>query len=136
MPAFGTELRDAIRRALAEFDALATAYVRTAGPDSKDALACLQQVAYCRAELGEASAALHQFRQVLTRVRAADSDVTTTALDLRRSIGTLLLSEGQREEAKAELEALHQDLLVVYGPDHDETIEVAEILMRLNLADR
>lgn len=122
------------RRALPEFDALASIYARTAGPGSPDALDCLRQAAHCRAELGEAAKALRQFQDVLRRVGAASGDATPTALDLRRNIGMLLLSEGKIAEAVAELEALHEDLLVVYGPEHEETQEIAAILARLRLA--
>jgi hypothetical protein len=97
-------------------------------------LDCLRQAAYCRAELGQATAALRQFRQVLTHVRAASSDATPTALDLRRNIGMLLLSEGNVTEAVAELQPLYEDLCLVYGPRHEETQEVADALARLRLA--
>jgi hypothetical protein len=122
------------RQALPEFDALAAAYTRTAGPTSENALACLRQAAHCRAELGQATTALRQFRQVLTHVRAASGDATPTALDLRRNIGMLLLSEGNVAEAAAELQPLYEDLCVVYGPRHEETQEVADALARLRLA--
>jgi serine/threonine protein kinase len=122
------------RQALPEFDALAAAFARTAGPDSHDALACLRQAAYCRAELGQATAALRQFRHVLNYVRASDGDASSTALDLRRNIGMLLVSEGNVAQATAELEPLYEDLLVIYGPDHEETREVADVLTRLRLA--
>jgi tetratricopeptide (TPR) repeat protein len=122
------------RRALPEFDALTAAYTRTAGPASPDALACIRQAAHCRAELGQATAALRQFQQVLIHVRAAAGDATPTALDLRRNIGMLLLSEGKAAEAAAELQPLYEDLRVVYGPSHEETREVADVLARLRLA--
>nr|WP_275941523.1 serine/threonine-protein kinase [Planosporangium mesophilum] len=122
------------RRALPEFDALAAAYARTAGPASPDALDCLREAAYCRAELGQATAALRQFEQVLAQVRAADGDASPTALDLRRNIGMLLLSEGKASEAVAELQPLYDDLCVVYGPQHEDSQEVADVLARLRLA--
>ncbi|MEW2384047.1 serine/threonine-protein kinase [Micromonospora sp. NPDC047707] len=122
------------RRALPEFDALAAAYARTAGPTSEDALECLRQAAHCRAELGQATTALRQFRQVLTHVRAASGDASPTALDLRRNIGMLLLSEGKAAEAVDELQPLYDDLCVVYGPQHEETREVADVLARLRFA--
>ncbi|MFJ8579417.1 hypothetical protein [Micromonospora sp. NPDC093277] len=121
------------RRALPEFDALAAAYARTAGPTSEDALECLRQAAHSRAELGQATTALRQFRQVLTHVRATSGDASPTALDLRRNIGLLLLSEGKATEASAELQPLYDDLCVVYGPQHEETREVADVLARLRI---
>ncbi|MFD0783053.1 serine/threonine protein kinase, partial [Micromonospora azadirachtae] len=110
------------------------AYARTAGHTSEDALECLRQAAHCRAELGQATTALRQFRQVLTHVRAASGDASPTALDLRRNIGMLLLSEGKAAEAADELQPLHDDLCVVYGPQHEETREVADVLARLRFA--
>ncbi|MCX4388836.1 protein kinase [Micromonospora peucetia] len=119
------------RHALPEFDALYSAFARTEGPTSDDALACLRQAAHCRAELGQATVALRQFRQVLIHVRAAEGDVSSEALELRRNIGMLLLAEGSVEQAVAELVPLHEDLSLVYGPDHEETQEIADVLTRL-----
>ncbi|MFS8478946.1 MAG: protein kinase [Micromonosporaceae bacterium] len=123
------------RRALPEFDALADAYARTAGPTSRDALDCLRQAAHCRAQLGQTTAALRQFQQVLTHVRAESGDASPTALDLRRNIGALLASEGRVPEAIGELDQLYEDLCMVYGADHEETREVAGMLARLRLAE-
>ncbi|WP_328415021.1 hypothetical protein OG470_22030 [Micromonospora sp. NBC_00389] len=95
---------------------------------------CLRQAAHCRAELGQATTALRQFRQVLTHVRAASGDVSPTALDLRFNIGILLVSEDKAAEAADELQPLHDDLCVVYGPEHELTREVADLLARLRLA--
>ncbi|GAB3152811.1 serine/threonine protein kinase PkaE [Micromonospora sonneratiae] len=122
------------RQALPEFDALYSAFARTSGPTGVDALSCLRQAAHCRAELGQATVALRQFRQVLDHVRAAESDVSTEALELRRDIGILLLAEGDLDQAAAELVPLHEDLCLVYGPDHEETQEVADVLLRLRRA--
>jgi hypothetical protein len=98
------------RRALPEFDALADAYTRTAGPASEQTLDCLRQAAHCRAELGHTTTALHQFQQVLTHVRDAHGDASPTALDLRRNIGILLLAEGRTTEGQQVLQPLHNDL--------------------------
>ncbi|MEV4214040.1 serine/threonine-protein kinase [Micromonospora sp. NPDC049662] len=121
------------RQALPEFDALYSAFARTGGPTGDDALACLRQAAHCRAELGQATTALRQFRQVLTHVRASEGDVSSDALELRRNICRLLLSEGNVEQAVAELVPLHEDLCLVNGPDHEETQEIADVLTRLRL---
>ena len=123
------------RRALPEFDALAKAYQRGAGPGSEDALECARQAAYCRAELGETTAALRQFEEVLSHVRAARGDADPMALDLRRSIGLLLLSEGKTGEAVSVLKPLYDDLCVVFGQDHEDAQEVADILARLSLSE-
>lgn len=122
------------RAALPEFDALVAAYSRTAGPTSPEALDCLRQAAHCRAELGQTTTALEQFRQVLRHVGTADGYASPDALDLRRNIGILMLSEGRLTEAVAELQPLLNDLREVYGPDHESTREVADVLARLRLA--
>ncbi|WJD97200.1 serine/threonine-protein kinase [Streptomyces antimycoticus] len=119
------------RRALSEFDALAAVYVRTAGPSSDDALECRRHAAHCRANLGQATAALREFQEVLEIVLDTDTDASDAAIDLRRSIGLLLLSEGRRSEAQGVLDALHEDMCVVFGEDHEETREIADLLARL-----
>lgn len=121
------------RRALPEFDALAETYARIDGPTSDDALLCLRQAAHCRAQLGETTAALRQFRQVLTHVRARSGDASPTALELRRDIGFLLLAESKTTEAAQVLKDLHEDLCLVSGPDRPEAQEVARVLRLLNV---
>jgi tetratricopeptide (TPR) repeat protein len=125
----------AARRALPEFDALAAAYARSGGRDGSEALKCRRQAAHCRAELGRTSEALKQFRDVLDLVIAQDGITSTAALELRRSIGVLLLAEDD-EEAAVILGPLHEDLCHLLGPDHEETREVADLLTRLRLSDR
>ncbi|MEU4477731.1 protein kinase [Micromonospora sp. NPDC023966] len=122
------------RDALPEFDSLAAAFARTEGPNSDDAMACLRQAAHCRAGLGQATTALRQFRQVLAHVRAVEGDASSTALELRRDIGMLLLAERNVEQANEVLLPLYEDLCVVYGPDHEESREIGDILTRLKLA--
>ncbi|MFI1015388.1 serine/threonine-protein kinase [Streptomyces sp. NPDC020965] len=120
------------RRALPEFDALAAVYARTAGPSSNGALECRRHAAHCRANLGMATAALREFQDVLDVVSGTDGDASETALDLRRSIGVLLFSEGRRSEAEGVLDTLHEDMCVLLGEDHEETIEIADLLARLH----
>lgn len=119
------------RRALPEFDALAAVYARTAGPAGDDALECRRHAAHCRANLGQATVALREFREVLEVASDTDGDASETALDLRRSIGVLLFSEGRRTEAEGVLDALHEDMCVLLGEDHEETQEIAGLLARL-----
>ncbi|MFI6285519.1 protein kinase [Streptomyces sp. NPDC051018] len=119
------------QRALPEFDALAAVYARTAGPSSDNALECRRHAAHCRANLGQAPAALREFQEVLETVSDTDGDASETALDLRRSIGILLFSEGRRTEAEGVLDALHEDMCVLHGEEHEETREIAGLLARL-----
>lgn len=124
------------RAALPEFDSLHEAFVRTSGPASSDALDCRREAAHCRAELGETTLAIRQFRQVLDHVRAGEGDVSTDAVELRRNIAMLLVAEGDREQAEAELIPLYEDFVVLYGPDHEETRAVGELLQRLRRTPR
>ncbi|MER6062356.1 hypothetical protein [Streptomyces sp. NPDC001792] len=54
-----------------------------------------------------------------------DSDASDEAIELRRAIGFLELSEGRLVEARRTLEPLHDDMCVVYGPDDEDTAEIA-----------
>lgn len=119
------------RRALPEFDALAAVYARTAGLSSREALECRRSAASCRANLGEAAAALREFQDVLELVSSAEGDASATALDLRRNIGVLLYTEGDRATAEGVLDTLHEDMCVVLGEDDEETREIADLLLRL-----
>jgi HsdM-like protein len=119
------------RQALPEFDTLAAAHSRTRGVASDQALDCTLQAAYCRAELAEATVARQQFEEVLSHVRSQRGDADPVAVEMRRSIGLLLVSEGKTSEAFAVLRPLYQDLSVVYGAENQETREVADLLSRL-----
>ncbi|WP_435650420.1 protein kinase domain-containing protein [Kitasatospora purpeofusca] len=119
------------RRALPEFEALATAYARTEGAASKNALECRRQAAHCRADLGQPTRALHLFREVLEQVRAQEGDVSETAVDLRRNIGILLLEEGRHAEASAVLRPLYDDLCLLHGSEHEDSQELAALIRHL-----
>ncbi|WP_225846861.1 serine/threonine-protein kinase [Streptomyces sp. HPF1205] len=119
------------RRALPEFEALAAVYARTAGPSSRETLECRRSAAGCRANLGETAAALREFQEVLELVISAEGDASVTAIDLRRNIGILLYTEGDRVTAEGVLDALHEDMCVVLGEDDEETREIADLLLRL-----
>lgn len=121
------------RRALPEFDTLVDAFPLTAGPTSEKARSCRVQAAHCRAELGQVTVALKEFEAVLRQVRAVDSDACDEAIELRRAIGFLELSEGRLIEAQRMLEPLHADMCVVYGPNDEDTEEIADALARIRL---
>ncbi|QIP84520.1 serine/threonine protein kinase [Streptomyces sp. Tu 2975] len=132
--AAGRLLNGDFRQALPEFDALADAYARTGGPTSEQARGCRAQAAHCRAELGQVTVALRELQDVLAVVRTVESDASEEAIDLRRSVGLLLLSEGRAADARQMLLPLHEDLLVLYGPDDEDTVEIADALTRIRLA--
>ncbi|MFF4140857.1 hypothetical protein ACFY0A_05575 [Streptomyces sp. NPDC001698] len=62
-----------------------------------------------------------------------DSDASDEAIELRRAIGFLELPEGRLVEARRMLEPLHDDMYVVYSPDDEDTVEIAEALARIRL---
>ncbi|WP_432034563.1 serine/threonine-protein kinase [Streptomyces antibioticus] len=121
------------RAALPEFDALADAYARIAGPTGEQARACRAQAARCRAELGQVTDALAALQGVLNVVRTVDSDVSEEAVELRHNIGMLLLAQGRTAEARQVLEPLHQDMCMVFGPEDEMTAEIAEALAVIRL---
>jgi hypothetical protein len=57
--------------------------------------------------------ALPEFEAVLRQVRCVESDACDEAIELRRAIGFLELSEGRLVEARRMLEPLHYDMRVV-----------------------
>ncbi|MFF2502080.1 protein kinase [Streptomyces sp. NPDC058067] len=116
------------RAALPEFDLLADAYARISGPTSKQALDCRAQAARCRAELGQVTDALESLHDVLGAVRATEGDVSEDAVVLRRDIAMLLLAQGRADEALHLLVPLHDDLTLVFGPDDELSVEIAEAL--------
>ncbi|MEU8196234.1 serine/threonine-protein kinase [Microbispora amethystogenes] len=120
------------RRSLPEFDDLVNVYERSEGPTGKNVIICRHQAAACRAELGDVTLALGQYREVLDLVRDKESDTSETAREIRRSIGALLVVRGDDQEAREVLAALLQDLLLLLGPDDPETQEVQEMLRRLD----
>ncbi|MFD7826473.1 protein kinase [Kitasatospora sp. NPDC059803] len=121
------------RAALPEFEALAAAFGRTAGTASTAARECRAQAARCRAELGQVTEALHELQDVLATVRALDGDVSEEAIDLRHGIAVLLLAQGKVTEALQLLKPLQEDLIMVYGPEDELALEVAETLARIRL---
>lgn len=120
------------RESLPEFDDLARAYEFIEGPAGNNVIHCRRQAADCRAELGHATQALRQYHAVLALVRTKESDTSQTAVDVRRSIGALLAREGDETAACEVLRPLYDDLRVLYGPDHEETQEIAEMLRYLS----
>ncbi|MGI5513465.1 hypothetical protein [Streptomyces sp. CA-106131] len=108
-------------------------YLADGGPTSDKARSCRAQAAHCRAELGQVTVALQEFEAVLRQMRAVDNDASDEAIELRRAIGFLELSEGRLVEARRMLEPLHDDMCVVYGPDDEDTVEIAEALARIHL---
>ena len=77
------------RRALPEFEAVASTLIKRDGPDGIEVLRCRVQIATCRAELGELTAAIAELNDVLERWDRLD-DSGVEVLDLRRQVALLL----------------------------------------------
>lgn len=121
------------RAALPEFDSLADAYARISGPTGEQARSCRAQAARCRAELGQVTDALAALQDVLNVVRTLDSDVSEEAVELRHNIGMLLLAQGRAAEARQSLEPLHEDMCMLFGPQDEMSVEIAEALAVIRL---
>ncbi|MFE9465529.1 hypothetical protein ACFYNW_17975 [Streptomyces virginiae] len=54
-------------------------------------------------------------------------------MGLRHNIGMLLLAQNQAAEARQVLEPLHQDMSMVFGPDDEMTVAIADALALIRL---
>ncbi|WP_435241606.1 protein kinase domain-containing protein [Streptomyces cucumeris] len=117
------------RRALPELRRLADEYAAESGPDAAHrSLRSGYEAAQCLEQLGEASAALYEYRRLLPyfeRYAAADPG---PPLDIRRRIGHLLLSLGDRPAAHDTLVRLLHDAERVHGPHHPLPEEIRRTL--------
>ncbi|MFG3259878.1 protein kinase [Streptomyces sp. NPDC048172] len=132
--AISLSLSGDVRAALPEFDALAAAFARTEGPTSESARFCRAQAAFARANLGQAARALQELQDVLDLVRTVDSDASIEALELRRGIGSLLAAQQRLPEALDVLDPLLEDMHLVLGPAHEETLDLEADVARIRLA--
>jgi tetratricopeptide (TPR) repeat protein len=120
------------RRALPEFEALATELTDLRDPSDDEVLRCRMQIATCHAELGEITTALQELSAVLDLQRAALGDEDPEVLDLRRQIGLLLASSGDFARAERMLRALHTDMARLLGTDHVEVRDLRDVLQRVS----
>ncbi|MET8412547.1 hypothetical protein ABZV34_31425 [Streptomyces sp. NPDC005195] len=61
------------------------------------------------------------------------SDACDKATELPCTIGFLERSEGRLVKARRMLEPPHDDMCVVYGPDDEDTTEIAASLARVRI---
>ncbi|MEU2998524.1 serine/threonine-protein kinase [Streptomyces sp. NPDC007027] len=109
------------RRALPELRRLAEDRTAEAGPADAQALQFRHDAAQCLEQLGEAGAALVEYRAVLPYYENSYGSVTSDpgrALDIRHRIGQLLLAVGDHTAGRAQLQALLYDAERTYGPHH------------------
>ncbi|MFH8480391.1 protein kinase [Streptomyces sp. NPDC018055] len=109
------------RRALPELRRLAEDRTAESWPADPQVLQFRYDAAQCLEQLGEATAALGEYRAVLPYYENAYGAVTTDpgrALDIRHRIGQLLLAVGDHVAGRAQLQALLYDAERTYGPNH------------------
>ncbi|OLO32908.1 serine/threonine protein kinase [Streptomyces sp. MNU77] len=119
------------RRALPELRRLAEDRAAEAGPSDAQALQFRYDAAQCLEQLGEAGAALVEYRAVLPYYENAYGPIASDpgrALDIRHRIGQLLLAVGDHTAGRAELQALLYDAERTYGPHHPLPMDLRRLL--------
>ncbi|KUJ66767.1 protein kinase [Streptomyces albus subsp. albus] len=120
------------RRALPELRRLADEHAALSGPDA--ARACLRfryEAAQCLEQLGEAAAALVEYRTLLPYFEQYAAAEPAEPLEIRRRIGHLLLSLGDRAGAHDTLARLLYDAERLHGPHHPLPAEIRRTLQWL-----
>ncbi|MDW4906000.1 serine/threonine-protein kinase [Streptomyces sp. ADMS] len=117
------------RRALPELRRLADERAAEAGQTDPQSLRFRYEAAQCLEQLGEAAAALAEYRALLpyyeNQYVAGDPELS---LDVRRRIGHLLLALGDRTAAGDTLVRLLHDVDRLRGPGHPLAAEVRRTL--------
>jgi serine/threonine protein kinase len=120
------------RRALPELSRLADERAAEAGSSDPGALRFRYDAAQCLEQLGEAAAALAEYRSLLPYYQnqyvSGDPELP---LDIRRRIGHLLLALGDRAAAHDTLVRLLHDADRVHGPGHPFQAEIHRTLQWL-----
>ncbi|ALC22745.1 serine/threonine-protein kinase [Streptomyces pristinaespiralis] len=115
------------RRALPELRRLADDRTAEAGPSDAQTLQYRYDAAHCLEQLGEAAAAVAEYRAVLPYYESSEPD---RALQVRHRIGHLLLAVGDHTAAQQQFRSLLYDAERAYGPYHPLAAEVRRALER------
>ncbi|QIP86124.1 serine/threonine protein kinase [Streptomyces sp. Tu 2975] len=115
------------RRALPELRRLADDRTAEAGPSDAQTLQYRYDAAHCLEQLGEAAAAVAEYRAVLPYYESSEPD---RALQVRHRIGHLLLAVGDHTAAQQQFRSLLYDAERAYGPYHPLPAEVRRALER------
>ncbi|MGN9795768.1 serine/threonine-protein kinase [Streptomyces sp. OZ13] len=115
------------RRALPELRRLADDRTAEAGPSDSQTLQYRYDAAHCLEQLGEAAAAVAEYRAVLPYYESSEPD---RALQVRHRIGHLLLAVGDHTAAHQQFQSLLYDAERAYGPYHPLPAEVRRALER------
>ncbi|MFF1420288.1 serine/threonine-protein kinase [Streptomyces sp. NPDC058280] len=118
------------RRALPELRRLADDRAAEAGPGDPQTLQFRYDAAQCLEQLGEAAAALAEYRAVLPYYENGQPPGTDPgrAFDIRHRVGHLLLAVGDHPAARQQLQNLLWDAERVYGPYHPLPAELRRSL--------
>ncbi|MET9290556.1 serine/threonine-protein kinase [Streptomyces sp. NPDC003077] len=116
------------RRALPELRRLAEEFGRESGPGAaRQALRFHYEAAQCLEQLGEVAQALAEYRSLLPHFERYPDD-PVRPLEIRRSIGHLLLALGERGAAHETLARLLYDAERLHGPHHAFPQEIRRTL--------
>jgi tRNA A-37 threonylcarbamoyl transferase component Bud32/tetratricopeptide (TPR) repeat protein len=118
------------RRALPELVRLAEDRTAEAGPGDPQALEFRYDAAQCLEQLGEAAAALAEYRAMLPYHQNGQQAGTdpTRGFDIRHRIAQLLLATGDHGAAERQLRELLYDTEKLYGPYHHLPVELRRAL--------
>ncbi|WP_369357098.1 protein kinase [Streptomyces sp. cg2] len=116
------------RRALPELRILAEQYAKESGAGAtRQALQFHHDAAQCLEQLGEVAQALEEYRALLPYFEHYADD-PVRPLEIRRSIGHLLLAQGEHGAAKETLSRLLRDAERLHGPHHAFPTEIRRTL--------
>ncbi|MEV6795006.1 protein kinase [Streptomyces sp. NPDC051320] len=120
------------RRALPELRKLTDIRASESGTADEQALQFRFDAAQCLEQLGDAAAALAEYRAMLPYYRNQYATGTDPArsFEIRHRIGHLLLALGDHAEAHRQLEELLYDTERLYGPHHPLPVELRRALLR------
>ncbi|TVL88127.1 serine/threonine protein kinase [Streptomyces sp. SAJ15] len=120
------------RRALPELRRLADEYGAESGPVAlRQSLQFRYEAAQCLEQLGDAASALVEYRTLLPYFEQYAADDPAQPLEIRRRIGHLLLSTGDRAAAHDTLARLLYDAERLHGPHHPFPEELRRTLQWL-----
>ncbi|MDJ0341325.1 serine/threonine-protein kinase [Streptomyces sp. H10-C2] len=116
------------RRAFPELRRLADEFAAQSGPGDRQVLQFRYEAAQCLEQLGEAPAALAEYRTLLPYFERYAATDPVLPMEVRRRIGHLLLSVGDRTTAREVLARLLYDSDRVHGPHHPFSAELRRML--------
>lgn len=116
------------RRALPELRRLSEEFASQYGGADRQALRFRYEAAQCLEQLGDTAVALTEYRVLLPYFERYAATDPGPPLDIRRRIGHLLLSAGDRRGAREVLTRLLYDAERVHGPHHPFPVEVRRTL--------